>query len=202
MQDFYLIRHGETDWNIARKLQGHSDIPLNATGLEQAKSLRQRMSQINITKLISSDLERAALTARTAFTLPLLQTANLREVALGDAEGRTKDELIALYGEELWVNWSSINPQYHDLRFPNGESKTEMLERLTQCLHHYLDLYPQDQLAFVSHGLLMRTFTHLLVPDLKETHLIANCGVLKIKRTADKTFVFQKYFDQNSQIIT
>ncbi|MFZ5954457.1 MAG: histidine phosphatase family protein [Candidatus Dependentiae bacterium] len=60
-----LIRHGQTDWNLAGKLQGHADIPLNAKGIEQAKRVAHylKAKQVPITALYSSDLQRAQQTA-------------------------------------------------------------------------------------------------------------------------------------------
>jgi 2,3-bisphosphoglycerate-dependent phosphoglycerate mutase len=62
----FLIRHGQTDWNLAGKLQGHADIPLNATGKEQAQKVAQflRKKQISLQALYSSDLQRAHQTAQ------------------------------------------------------------------------------------------------------------------------------------------
>ena len=59
----YLVRHGQTDWNIEKKTQGHTDIPLNENGRKQAQILAQSISNLKIDRIISSDLLRAKETA-------------------------------------------------------------------------------------------------------------------------------------------
>lgn len=59
----YLVRHGQTDWNIEHRIQGQTDVPLNATGRAQAVELSEKLSNFNIQKIISSDLSRAKETA-------------------------------------------------------------------------------------------------------------------------------------------
>lgn len=86
----YLIRHGQTDWNIEKKTQGHSDIPLNERGREQARSLSLIVSELGIDSIISSDLLRARETAeiinkKTGVSLEFDQ--RLRELNYGDLEG-------------------------------------------------------------------------------------------------------------------
>ena len=59
----YLVRHGQTDWNIEKKTQGHTDIPLNGTGKRQAEELAEKIADLKIDRIISSDLLRARETA-------------------------------------------------------------------------------------------------------------------------------------------
>jgi probable phosphoglycerate mutase len=194
-QIFYVVRHGETDWNVQRRLQGHSDIDLNAVGTEQAKQIRQRLGSIQIDHVIASDLSRARRTAELGFGTELTTTRDLREVFLGEGEGQIRDHLLLQYGDDFFEKWSSHRADSLDLRFKGGESKREMLDRFIPCLHLHLDCYPRKTLAFVSHGLAMRTFLHAVNTELVETQFIGNCGVLKMERTADRNLRHLAYFD-------
>lgn len=93
---FYLIRHGETSWNAEKKLQGWQDIALNEAGLQQAEHLQHYLASEGFTphidRLVSSDLRRAADTARIAsrhWGLPIAMTEQLRERGFGTMEGQS-----------------------------------------------------------------------------------------------------------------
>ena len=192
MRPFYLIRHGETDWNRKlRKLQGHSDIPLNEIGIEQARGLAPLLSHFKISRYVSSDLSRAYETACliSLGQLPIDKTPDLREVKLGDAEGKTPEEVDQLYGADLRKNWSSFESQYEDLRFPKGESRKEVAKRAEDCLHYFLDLYPADTLAFVAHGYLIRSLIFEKT-DLQREFSIPNCAVVPFARTPDRSLIY------------
>src|SRR5215467_11482476 len=86
----FLFRHGETDWNREGRLQGHTDTPLNATGLAQAEALAEQLRTHRLEAVVSSDLLRAQTTARIVaetIGLPLFTEPGLREVDVGAAEG-------------------------------------------------------------------------------------------------------------------
>lgn len=107
----YFARHGETDWNIARRIQGTTDIPLNQTGLEQAKRLARNLSEnkANLYKVYSSRQARAYETAKIVgdyLDVPVEKIDGLEEMNLGVWEGHTwneeeKDILILTHGAVL-----------------------------------------------------------------------------------------------------
>jgi broad specificity phosphatase PhoE len=177
MQNFYLIRHGETDWNVKlKKLQGHTDIPLNEKGLEQGQTLAHLIGPLRITKVVSSDLVRAHKTA--SFLSSQIEIApELREVHLGVGEGLTWDEVEALLGPEFRQRWSENHTGNIDMRFPNGESRREVLERIEKCLRHFLQKNPQDVMAFVSHGYAIRSLVYHL-SSIRENFFVPNCAVV------------------------
>jgi len=91
----YLFRHGETDWNKARRLQGQSDIPLNASGRELAVKTAEALRDVSFDKAFSSPLRRAAETARILLgtgSTPLVTDSRLMEINFGEYEGRGFDE--------------------------------------------------------------------------------------------------------------
>lgn len=202
MRPFYLVRHGETDWNRKlRKLQGHSDIPLNDIGVRQAKDLSPLLTGFKISRWISSDLSRALETARIlALTSPPVEiTPNLREIKLGVAEGKTPEEVDDLFGPELRKNWSSFDRQFEDLRFPGGESRREVLQRSQECLHHFLDLYPTDTLAFVAHGFLIRALVFENT-EVRRDFFVPNCSLVPFTRSPDRRLIYRGPEDPNALV--
>jgi probable phosphoglycerate mutase len=104
----YVARHGETDWNVAGRWQGHTDVPLNSTGREQARALATRLAGVPLAGVVASDLSRASETGRIvaeelglAFTY---EDPRLRERSFGIFEGLTREECEQLYPEE-WRGW-------------------------------------------------------------------------------------------------
>ena len=128
------VRHGETDWNLIRRLQGHTDIALNRTGIEQAARLAEVLAKesINgksIAAIHSSDLGRALATAEpvaAALGLTVRRDPLLRERNYGLLEGKTFAEILQQYPEEAEL--LRLRDARH--RMPDGESQTEFFERV------------------------------------------------------------------------
>ena len=104
---FCLVRHGETDWNVARRLQGHTDIPLNQHGIAQAIQMAKALKAIDLQfdVLYSSDLQRAANTAgaiEEKFGVTAIINQQLRERHLGALQGLTTEEVPQLK-PDLWA---------------------------------------------------------------------------------------------------
>ncbi len=103
MIELVVVRHGETDWNRVRRLQGHTDIALNATGIEQAARLASALANASIAAIHASDLARARATAEpvaAGLGLPVQRDARLRERHYGVLEGRTFDEIVVSHPAE------------------------------------------------------------------------------------------------------
>jgi broad specificity phosphatase PhoE len=99
-----LIRHAESSWNAARRWQGHGNPPLSDRGVEQARGLAIELAPEDIDVIVSSDLRRAVETAAIlgeARGLRPLLDPRLRELDLGDWEGRTRDEIERAAGDAL-----------------------------------------------------------------------------------------------------
>ena len=99
-----LVRHGETDWNLSGRAQGHADIPLNDTGRAQAQAVARRLAGFAPVRLWSSDLARAsqtaeAIAATTGLTVEL--DSRLREYDVGERSGLTLDEAAEQFPEEF-----------------------------------------------------------------------------------------------------
>ncbi len=130
-----LARHGETDWNVAKKIQGVTDTDLNKNGLRQARELAAAVlaGDLGITAIYSSHLKRAAQTAAyvaEALNLPYHTMEALQELNFGKWEGNSWPEVKERYPEEYGV-WYT-NRRYTPA--PEGESYQQMLERVIPAL--------------------------------------------------------------------
>jgi probable phosphoglycerate mutase len=132
---FCLVRHGETDWNAERRLQGHTDIDLNARGLAQAEQMARAIKRMGLAfdVLYTSDLQRAAKTAKAIeelFDTSAITEAGLRERHLGALQGLTTDEAPQLE-PDLWRSHLSRNVT-EELR--GGESIQQFADRISTRL--------------------------------------------------------------------
>ncbi len=148
----YFIRHGQTDWNQARKIQGSCDIELNETGIAGARELGRRLSEqkSSITRIYSSKQKRAYQTASIisqAIGCEHLPADGLEEVHLGNWEGLSWAEVKTSYPTE-YDTW------YHNRRYcksHQGESYQELLERVLSAIHRIIDENTAD-VAVVTHN--------------------------------------------------
>ena len=150
---FCLVRHGETDWNVARRLQGHTDIDLNTHGVKQALQMAKALKEINLQfdVLYTSDLIRAVKTAKAIeeiFGVNAMTAEALRERHLGALQGLTIIDAPNLE-PELWNIHLSRNIE-HDLR--GGESIKRFAERIHRGLETIRMQHLGNTILLVSHG--------------------------------------------------
>lgn len=136
-KDFYLFRHGQTDMNAAGRWQGQGiDLPLNNIGIKQAQELGEELKNSGVEAIFSSPLKRAVQTAEIvseALNIPLRIDQGLIEGRFGEAEGKTKQEICALFPETATA-WHDLEEDFMDIRFNGGESKREIQQRILQTL--------------------------------------------------------------------
>jgi broad specificity phosphatase PhoE len=161
----FLFRHGETDWNREGRLQGHTDVPLNALGLAQAEALARRLSAYGLEAVVSSDLLRAATTGRIvaeALGVPLFVEPLLRETRVGEAEGLLWAEAKARFGEALTERWFT----HDDAAVPGGETGGETRARGLAALRRFALAQPWRRIGVSTHGAMIRQLMkHALPPD-------------------------------------
>ena len=158
MTALILIRHGETDWNRDRRIQGATDIPLNDTGREQARAtaalLRDRLNASLAATIVSSDLARARETAEIiAGELNLAAPRayrGLRERAYGEAEGVGLDEFRERWGDSYTAEVPGAEPW--------AELRTRGIAALGRAVrdHRRATAPAASTLIVVSHGALIR----------------------------------------------
>lgn len=180
IKTIYFFRHGETDWNQSGRFQGHSDIPLNKTGREQARMLRSFVEDLKPEVFLSSDLIRARQTAKivnTNLRYPHLIDPRLREIHLGLAEGKTYDEVKNLWGTDFMEKWFDPHPDFYSFRFPGGESKLESITRIRTFLEIVVGELPYKNYAICGHGGTLKRFGQFISKIPGQELAIPNCCV-------------------------
>lgn len=175
----YLMRHGQTDWNMNERVQGWQDTPINQQGIKQALTAGEKLAKEEIETIYSSDLKRAKKSAEiisAALDLPLHCTKRLREMNFGKAEGLKKTDLPAKF-PYIYPAFNDLNNQErYDVRYPNGESIGEVQQRFMKFVTKLLEDRRQKVLI-VTHGMLVRIFAESC---LKKTIRIKNGSVLRV----------------------
>lgn len=149
---FYFLRHGQTDWNVEGRIQGHTDIPLNATGIAQAHSAAIKLTGHPITRVITSPLLRALKTAAItaeSVKLPLHIDKQLMERAFGSFEGRLTAQIKQEHGITAETSLTAILPS-------DAEQWPETLHRARTSIGFWMNAYPNETLLFVGHGAFFR----------------------------------------------
>lgn len=152
----FLVRHGETIWNVDRRFQGQTDVPLNEKGRRQAEALGRKLSGEKFAAIYASDLRRAyetaALVAR-GHNLPVQKCPDLREINFGCWEGLTMSDIESKY-KIIFQQWL-VNPL--TTRIPQGENLAEVAVRSVRAVRAIINSHPDSQVLLISHGGAIRT---------------------------------------------
>jgi len=153
MTDLWLVRHGQTNWNLTGRWQGQAaDAPgLNDTGHKQALAIREQLEDIKFAAVYSSDLLRARQTAELiteSFGMTITLEPRLREINLGDWEGMLSEDIEAKYPQELTERAQS---PFHT-RAPNGEAPSEVADRVLTAISEICNYYSDGPVLIVAHG--------------------------------------------------
>lgn len=146
-----LIRHGQTDWNVATRIQGETDIGLNAAGLEQAQRLARAMAGEALDHVITSDLARARDTAgplARATGATLRTDTGLRERAFGVFEGLTFDEIAQRHPQGA-ERWRRRDPDFGP---EGGETLQAFFDRSVEVAQRLAAAHRGESIALVAHG--------------------------------------------------
>ncbi|MBO5278228.1 MAG: histidine phosphatase family protein [Lachnospiraceae bacterium] len=150
--DVYIIRHGQTDWNIVKKLQGTEDIPLNDTGRRQAAICAQALSGIPFEAIYTSPLSRAAETAQIISDYqchaPVIVEPGLIERCFGEGSGMTYEQLHSTY------------PEYPQVLPKGMEEFNALSERVFSAVRSCAEKHHDKPILLVSHGASINAFLH------------------------------------------
>ncbi|WP_080876374.1 histidine phosphatase family protein [Oceanobacillus timonensis] len=171
MTEICMIRHGETDWNKEKRIQGKTDIPLNKTGESQAKVCCAAAEKFEPTVLITSPLARAKVTAEIInkdLGLPLHEMPDFVERSYGDAEG---------------MDIADRNRYFPDREMiPNVETFEALKERAMKGLEEVCEKYPGERVLIVSHGALINALLSIISKEKLGT------GITFLQNTSMTTF--------------
>jgi probable phosphoglycerate mutase len=151
MTELVLIRHGETDMNRELRFQGHVNVGLNATGLEQARRIASRMTGEKADAVYVSDLLRARQTAEPIageLSLRPVAESGLREQHFGCVDGMRVDDIKRDH-PDAWAGWLRFD---EDFAMPEGESTREFHARVMQAVQRVVAKHPQQTVVVVTHG--------------------------------------------------
>lgn len=183
-KDFYIFRHGQTDYNLERRWQGCGiDSELNANGLEQAHKLAERLRPFQLEVVYSSPLKRALKTAEIVgetLNIPVKVNSGIIEGCFGEAEGMLKSE--------VGQRWPAIFKEWYapandlNVGFPGGETKLQMQNRMLQAMEEIVKA-PQRVFGIATHGSSIRYLLLYygrkpsLMPNTALFHLVWEDGV-------------------------
>ena len=168
MRELLLVRHGQTDWNLAHRVQGHTDTPLNGVGRAQARTLADSLAATPLVAVYSSDLSRSRDTAAAVARIHGLEVEldpGLREKNFGSWEGLTDSEIAERFPDAVRGRWG------------DGETTEEVAVRALAAIDRIRRRYPAGRVLVVSHGGALRAILdHLGV----EHGPIRNCEVFRV----------------------
>ena len=176
MARLILVRHGETDWNVDGRIQGHHDRPLNERGLAQAEMVgRYVRDHFDVQTTWSSDLSRCTQTA-AGLGATVQPTETIREVNFGDWEGQRWEDINGS-NPELAAQFSSRDPE---VRPPGGESIRDVIARARRFVEEAAIFDADVDVAVVAHGGSLKCLLIVLL-GLPESAFgrfhFSNCGV-------------------------
>ncbi|KEH96770.1 phosphoglycerate mutase [Clostridium botulinum C/D str. BKT12695] len=161
MTTIYLTRHGQTEWNLNKRLQGWKNSPLTELGISQAKALSERLKNIEIDVIYSSPIERAYKTAEIVKgnkNIEIIKHDGLKEFNYGDWEGLTIDEIEKnpMYSQELDNLFNNPN-EYKPF---GGETYDKLIDRIDITMNEILKKNTDKKILIVTHGMTLKVLLH------------------------------------------
>lgn len=178
----YLMRHGQTDWNVEKRMQGHTDVPLNDTGRQMARDAREKYKDIHFDVCYTSTLSRAKETAEIFLEgsgVPIIEDVRLMEIGLGNYEGKIN--------QPEWPVWQFFKDPEHYQSENGVESMQEIMERIQSFFDEVVDplLAEGKDILLVTHGgtskRIKMVASNFAIHTIREAGPIGNCELIKLK---------------------
>jgi broad specificity phosphatase PhoE len=195
MLRLYITRHGETEWNLERRMQGQKDSRLSAKGIKDAAALGERLKNVDFNCICASSSGRAVHTAelvRGNRNIPLVLEDSLREINLGDWEGKTDVEVRQLDPQEHKAFWETPH-----LYVPkSGESFLQVRDRIEVALKNIIDENQDGNVLIVTHAVIVKTimsiFKALSVEKVWDPPFVKGTSLCIVEIDGKKTTVVRE----------
>ena len=196
----YLTRHGQTLWNIEKRLQGRGNSPLTGEGTERAKELRDRIKDIHIDVIYSSPIERALTTANIIKgdkSIEVITDDGLMEMCFGDYEGKITDEVM-----KENPNWdiSLIMKGNTELTAPNGENLAEVRDRVARSMNKIIEENRRKTILIVAHGITLKAIMYYFKDEEVNSEVMGQATLTKVN--VDKNNKFHIEFKNDNSHFT
>lgn len=175
----YIVRHGQTDWNLEGRYAGRIDVPLNDKGIEQANVIKEELKDIIFDKFFSSPLTRAYKTAQIISDNKIIKDNRIIERSNGDLEGKLKNEIMTK------IDFNDPNEKQYNI-----ESIIDFRERIKTFFDEITNLYEEKNILIVTHagvGIYARCYFEgePLDGDYSK-YKIKNCEIIKYNNSKRK----------------
>ncbi len=187
----YLTRHGQTLWNIEKRLQGRGNSPLTEEGIERAKELRDRIKYIHIDIIYSSPIERALTTANIIKgdkSIEVITDDGLMEMCFGDYEGKITDEVM-----KENPNWdiSLIMKGNTELTAPNGENLAEVRDRVARSMNKIIEKNRGKTILIVAHGITLKAIMYYFKDEEVNSEVMGQATLTKVNVDENNKFYIE-----------
>ena len=204
--EIHLFRHGETDFNKNRRIQGQSDSVLTPEGIEQDKQLSQRIGTLEYDKVFCSTSVRTRETAEHAFASrqDIVYLDSLREIYLGAWEGEYYAEIEKREPVSFDHFWNRPDLFNCSGKVGNAETFAQLQTRAMDTIAQIRSEYPGQRIAIVSHGALLKAFLCYIerreLKNLWNPPHMHNCAHSIVKFTTDGLGLITQYADQKTNL--
>jgi len=155
--ELHLFRHGQTNWNAERRIQGQSESQLDELGQQQARDLSKRIRHLDFAKIYCSSSERTRQTAELAFAHAIGYDIDfldsLREIHMGPWEGRLYDDIAEDEPDSFNHFWNE--PHLYDVE--GAETFQQLQDRAISAITEFANRHAGERIALVSHGALIKS---------------------------------------------
>ncbi len=196
MGSWYLVRHGNTQWNLENRIQGHTDVPLCELGRYRVKALARELADVSFSAVYSSDLSRTVETAQiivNGYGVSVQTDPDLREFSYGEWEGLTLEEVKSQDSSGFAQRFNLSDVEF---AAPGGESAIQLLQRVRHFYAGALAKHsPDENVLVTAHGGSIRALALCLL-DLPDEHFWrfrVDCASLSVIRRYSTGGVLERW---------